>query len=127
MVTAGHVPAEQRLKIGHITPSSNSVLEPQTSLISRAYDDRVSHHFTRLKVDAITLQDRDTEQFRAEAMLDAADLLTDEGVDAIVWTGTSGAWNGIDADREICERISERTGVPSSTSAGAGGVLAPSR
>jgi maleate isomerase len=110
------VPSGQRLKIGHITPSSNTVLEPLTSLMSREFDDRVSHHFTRLKVEAISLEQRHTEQFAPEAMLAAAGLLSDAAVDAIVWNGTSGAWNGVDADREICALISERTGVPSSTS-----------
>jgi maleate isomerase len=110
------VPSGQRLKIGHITPSSNTVLEPLTGLMSRAVDDRVSHHFTRLKVEAISLEQRHTQQFGPEAMLAAADLLSDAAVDAIVWNGTSGAWNGVDADREICALISERTGVPSSTS-----------
>jgi maleate isomerase len=92
------------------------VLEPLTCLISRPFDQRVSHHFTRLKVDAITLEDRHTGQFRPGPMLAAADLLSDAAVDAIVWNGTSGAWNGIAADREICARISELSGVPSSTS-----------
>ena len=110
-----YVPAEQRRKIGHITPSSNTVLEPLTSLISRSLEDRVSHHFTRIKVEAITLQERHTDQFRPEAMVAAADLLGDAAVDAIIWNGTSGAWNGLNADREMCSLISERTGVPCST------------
>jgi maleate isomerase len=106
----------QRRKLGHITPSSNTVLEPLTGLMSREYDDRLSHHFTRIKVEAITLERRHTDQFSAEAMLAAAELLGDAAVDAIVWNGTSGAWNGVEADRELCALISERTGVPSSTS-----------
>jgi maleate isomerase len=111
-----YVPSAERRKIGHITPSSNTVLEPLTSLMSREFDDRVSHHFTRLKVEAIGLERHHIGQFALEPMLDAAELLSDAAVDAIVWNGTSGAWNGIDADRELCALISERTGVPSSTS-----------
>jgi maleate isomerase len=110
------VPSIDRRKIGHITPSSNTVLEPLTSLISRAVDDRVSHHFTRVKVEAISLELRHTEQFGPSAMLPAAELLSDAAVDAIIWNGTSGGWNGVDADRELCRLITERTGVPSSTS-----------
>jgi maleate isomerase len=115
-LTNTYVPSERRLKLGHITPSSNTVLEPLTGLMSREYDDRLSHHFTRIKVEAISLQRRHTDQFSAEAMLAAADLLSDAAVDAIVWNGTSGAWNGVGADRALCALISERTGVPSSTS-----------
>lgn len=110
------MPSVQRRKLGHITPSSNTVLEPLTGLMSRDCDDRLSHHFTRIKVEAITLERRHTDQFSAEAMLAAAELLGDAAVDAIVWNGTSGAWRGVEADRELCALISERTGVPSSTS-----------
>jgi maleate isomerase len=111
-----YIPSRERLKIGHITPSSNTVLEPLTCLMSRPFDDRVSHHFTRIKVEAISLDARHTEQFAPEQMLGAAELLGDAGVDAIVWNGTSGGWNGIDADRRLCALISEHTGIPSSTS-----------
>ncbi|HWF74160.1 MAG TPA: hypothetical protein VG186_12485 [Solirubrobacteraceae bacterium] len=110
------MPSELRRKLGHITPSSNTVLEPLTALMSRDYDDRLSHHFTRIKVEAITLERRHTDQFSPEALLAAAELLSDAAVDAIVWNGTSGAWTGIEAERELCALISERTGVPSSTS-----------
>jgi maleate isomerase len=110
-----YVPAEQRRKVGHITPSSNTVLEPLTMLMSRDYDARASHHFTRIKVDAITLEPRHTGQFSSDAMLAAAELLAEAAVDAILWNGTSGGWNGVDADRRLCALISERTGVPSST------------
>ncbi|HWH12749.1 MAG TPA: aspartate/glutamate racemase family protein [Solirubrobacteraceae bacterium] len=115
-MSSGYVPSSDRRKIGHITPSSNTVLEPLTALMSRGLDDRVSHHFTRVKVEAISLETRHTEQFRPTAMLPAAELLGDAAVDAIMWNGTSGAWNGADADRELCRLITEQTGVPSSTS-----------
>jgi maleate isomerase len=107
-------PTYLRRKVGHITPSSNTVLEPLTSLISRPLDDEVSHHFTRIKVDAISLEPRHTGQFAADSMLAAAELLGDAAVDAIVWNGTSGGWNGIDADRAMCTLISEQTGIPCS-------------
>ncbi len=110
------MPSEKRRKLGHITPSSNTVLEPLTGLISRDYDDRLSHHFTRIKVEAISLERRHTDQFSADSMLAAADLLSDAAMDAIVWNGTSGGWTGVEAERELCAQISERTGVPSSTS-----------
>jgi maleate isomerase len=115
-LSRGYVPSADRRKIGHITPSSNTVLEPLTTLISRELDDRVSHHFTRVKVEAISLERRHTEQFGPAAMLPAAELLGDAAVDAIIWNGTSGAWTGADADRELCRLISERTGLPASTS-----------
>jgi maleate isomerase len=110
-----YTPSEQRRKIGHITPSSNTVLEPLTALMSRDYDALVSHHFTRIQVTEIGLAPRQTGQFSDPAMLAAAGLLAEAAVDGIVWNGTSGGWNGVDADRRLCALISEQTGVPSST------------
>ncbi|MDQ6805561.1 MAG: hypothetical protein M3065_11475 [Actinomycetota bacterium] len=49
-------------------------------------------------------------------MLSAAEVLSDAAVDAIVWNGTSGAWTSVDGERELGALISERIGVPSSTS-----------
>ena len=91
------------------------MLEPLTVLMSSALDDRVSHHFTRIAVQGITLQERHTRQFDVETMLAAARLLRDAAVDAILWNGTSGGWNGLEADSEICERITQELGVPAST------------
>jgi maleate isomerase len=48
-------------------------------------------------------------------MLQAAEALADAGVDAILWNGTSGGWNGIEADRAVCALVAERTGIPCST------------
>jgi maleate isomerase len=113
--TPRYAPAVDRLKIGHITPSSNTVVEPITMLMNRELDGSVSHHFARIRVEAITLQGRHTSQFSAAPMLEAAEALADAGVDAIVWNGTSGGWNGIEADRELCALITERTRIPCST------------
>jgi maleate isomerase len=115
LTTHDYIPSLERRKIGHITPSANTVLEPLTALISRPLDGQVSHHFTRIKVEAISLEPRHTEQFEPAPMLHAADLLSDAAVDAILWNGTSGGWNGIAADRELCAQISAQTGIPSST------------
>ena len=105
-----------RLKLGHITPSCNSVLETMTVSMSTTVADRVSHHFTRIPVTNISLSDEDLSQFAVEPMLNAARLLADARTDAILWNGTSGAWNGLEADEEICHRIETELGVPASTS-----------
>lgn len=105
-----------RLKLGHITPSCNSVLETMTVSMSTAVADRVSHHFTRIPVRNISLSAEDLRQFAPERMLDAARLLADARMDAIVWNGTSGAWNGLEADEEICQKIEAELAVPASTS-----------
>jgi maleate isomerase len=109
-----YTPSAERRKIGHITPSSNTVLEPMTIAMSHATA-AISHHFARIKVEAITLTPQHTSQFSLDAMLAAAELLADAGVDAIVWNGTSGGWNGIASDHALCAQITHRTGVPATT------------
>ena len=102
-------------KIGHITPSCNTVLEHVTSLAVAPVAHRVSNHFTRITVGNISLADSDRQQFTPETMVAAARLLGDANMDAIVWNGTSGCWNGTEADIQICDDITRATGVPAST------------
>lgn len=103
-------------KIGHITPSSNTAVEPVTALLNASLADRVSHHFTRIRVTQITVGDSTASQFELEKMLAAAELLSDAPLDAIVWNGTAASWLGVERDEKLCQRITERTGLPSSTS-----------
>jgi len=105
-------------KIGFITPSSNTALEPLTSLMAHQISDRTSIHFSRVQVKTLTLDADDVNQFETGKMADAASLLNDAGVDVMLWNGTSGAWTGkgFDADRELCDAITKACGVPASTS-----------
>ncbi|MBR1126785.1 maleate cis-trans isomerase family protein [Bradyrhizobium iriomotense] len=103
-----------RKRLGMITPSSNSVLEPVTSAMLAGAG--VTAHFSRFRVTEIALDAAALSQFDASAMLPAADLLADAKVDAIAWNGTSASWLGISRDRSLCEAITARTGVPATTS-----------
>jgi maleate isomerase len=103
-------------KIGHITPSCNTVLEPVTAMLNAALARDVSHHFTRIPVENISLLDADVDQFTTPTMLAAAQSLCDGDMDAIVWNGTSGCWNGPAADEAICREVERATGVLMSTS-----------
>ncbi|GAA4341888.1 aspartate/glutamate racemase family protein [Pigmentiphaga soli] len=105
-------------KIGFITPSSNTALEPLTAMMFEPVGDLVSVHCARLSVRTLTLDPADVGQFQTDSMLAAARLLADAEVDAIIWNGTSGAWSGegLDIDREICESITRHTGIAASTS-----------
>lgn len=103
-------------KIGHITPSSNTALETATSLMNTALADRCSHHFARLPVKAVKLDQSTEEQFSLDSMVAAAVLLADAPLDSIVWNGTSASWLGIERDEELCRRINNSTGVKASTS-----------
>jgi maleate isomerase len=105
----------QRKRLGMITPSSNSVLEPVTSamMVNVA---GVSVHFSRFRVTEIALDAAALNQFDASAMLPAADLLADAKVDAIAWNGTSASWLGIGRDESLCAAITARTGTPATTS-----------
>jgi maleate isomerase len=102
--------------VGHITPSSNTVLEPLTARLNRAYEARVAHHFTRIPVTRIDLDRVAWQQFDTEGMVAAAKLLADAPLSGIVWNGTSGGWRGIEADRVLQRAVRDETGLPFSTS-----------
>jgi maleate isomerase len=105
-------------KVGFITPSSNTALEPMTMAMSQQISSRISTHFSRVPVKTLTLDSKDVNQFQTQKMVDAAALLNDGGMDAILWNGTSGSWTGkgFEADVSLCEEISRVTGVKASTS-----------
>ena len=99
------------VRLGMLTPSSNTVLEPVSSAMLADLPD-VSVHFGRFRVTEIAIDRRALGQFEDAPMLEAASLLGDARVDAISWNGTSGSWLGFDADRRLCAAITGRTGVP---------------
>ena len=103
------------VRIGMITPSSNTVVEPVTSAMTAHLLGDLSVHYTRIPVTKISLERDSLDQFELEAMLDAARLLADARADVICWNGTSAAWKGVQADRLICEAIRRETGIPATT------------
>lgn len=102
-------------RIGMITPSSNTMVEPITSAMTAHLLDDLSVHYARIPVTRISLDQGSLDQFEREAMLGAARLLADARVDVICWNGTSGAWKGVAADRAICAAITRETGIPATT------------
>ena len=105
----------QRKLIGVLTPSSNTALEPLTSAMVAGLPG-VSAHFSRFTVTEISLQENSLRQFDDSKILDAARLLADAHVDVICWSGTSASWLGFEKDRQLCQRITEATGIPATTS-----------
>lgn len=102
------------IRIGVLTPSSNTALEPLTSALAAAVPN-CSAHFSRFTVTEIALSDRALGQFDDSKILAAAELLADARVDVIAWSGTAAGWLGFDADRRLVDRIAERTGIPATT------------
>jgi len=103
-------------RIGHITPSSNTALEPLTYAMNRPLDGVVAHHFSRIRVTHLALEQSSEAQFQLEPMLAGARLLADAPLDGIVWNGTSASWRGLDKDLALVEAITRETGLPASTS-----------
>jgi maleate isomerase len=103
------------MRIGMLTPSSNTVLEPLTMEMLAPLRNTVSAHFSRFRVTSISSDPTSRAQFEEGPMLDAARLLADARVDVIVWNGTSGGWEGIDRDRDIAHAIERETGIPATT------------
>jgi maleate isomerase len=104
-----------QLRIGMLTPSSNTVLEPLTQAMLAATPD-ITAHFSRFRVTEISLSEGALAQFDDRPILAAAELLADARVDVIAWNGTSAAWRGFDTDVQLCERITQATGVAATSS-----------
>lgn len=103
------------VRLGMLTPSSNTVLEPVTAAMLAALPD-VTSHVSRFRVTEIALSADALGQFAEEGMLKAASLLADAKVDAIAWNGTSAAWLGFERDEALCRSITAQTGIPACTS-----------
>ncbi len=105
----------RRIRLGMLTPSSNTVLEPVTSAMVSGLPE-VSVHFSRFTVREISLRENALGQFEHSRLLEAASLLADARVDVIAWNGTSAGWLGFDTDTVLCEAITKATGIPACTS-----------
>ena len=101
-------------RLGMLTPSSNTALEPITYAMLAGIAD-VSVHFSRFKVTEIALSESALRQFDDSEILRAAELLAHAKVDVIAWNGTSASWLGFDRDEQLCERITAATGIPACT------------
>ncbi len=105
---------DRAIRLGVLTPSSNTALEPLTSLLAAGVPGCTAH-FSRFKVTEIALSAQALGQFDDSRILAAAELLADAKVDVIAWSGTSAGWLGFEADRRLSARISEVTGIPATT------------
>jgi maleate isomerase len=105
----------EAVRLGVLTPSSNTTLEPVTAAMTAGLAG-ISVHFSRFRVTEIALTGDALAQFDDRPMLAAAELLTHAKVDVIAWSGTSSGWLGFDADVRLCQRIEAATGIPACTS-----------
>lgn len=105
----------KRLRIGILTPSSNTALEPITCAMLSALP-QLSAHFARFTVTEISLTNQALGQFDVSRILDAAKQLADARVDVIGWSGTSAGWLGFERDEALCRQLTEATGIPATTS-----------
>src|SRR6266481_5703191 len=96
------------VRLGMLTPSSNTALEPITNAMLAGSTD-ISVHFSRFKVTEIALSETALRQFDDSEILRAAELLAHAKVDVIAWNGTSASWLGIDRDSLLCSKIRDAT------------------
>lgn len=102
------------IRLGVLTPSSNTALEPLTSAIVARLPG-VTAHFSRFKVTEISLAPAALGQFDDSKILAAAELLADAKVDVIGWSGTAAGWMGFERDQQLIERIQAHTGIAATT------------
>ncbi len=104
-----------RTRLGMLTPSSNTTLEPVTTAMLAGLEE-VSVHFSRFRVTEIALTEDALAQFDDGPILMAAELLAHAKVDVIAWNGTSAGWLGFETDERLCRRIEAATCVRAATS-----------
>lgn len=102
-------------RLGMLTPSSNTVLEPVTEAMLADLPN-VTAHFARFRVVKISMDADALGQFTNEPMLAAAQLLADANVQSICWNGTSSGWLGFETDRALLAQIESLTGIKSCSS-----------
>jgi maleate isomerase len=103
-----------RVRLGMLTPSSNTVLEPVTSAMLAGLPE-VSAHFGRFKVTEIALSVASLQQFDDSEILRAADLLAHAKVDVIAWNGTAASWLGFERDERLAGQITAATDIEAVT------------
>lgn len=102
-----------RRAIGLIVPSSNRVVERVAGQMLAGHPN-IDCCIARVPYGGI-VETGTAPGYRLEPFDGAAMLLADAGVDVICWNATRGAALGFDADRELCRRIEDRTGIPAVT------------
>lgn len=102
------------IRLGMLTPSSNTALEPATAALTTQLPG-VTAHFSRFPVTEIALSDSALGQFDSGPILQAADLLAHARVDTIAWNGTSASWLGFERDETLAAEIRRRTGIAATT------------
>jgi len=105
----------RRVRLGMLTPSSNTTLEPVASAMA-AEATGLSVHFSRFPVLEIALSDKALAQFDDAVIVQAAALLAHAKVDTIAWNGTSACWLGFASDEALVARIEQATGIKAATS-----------
>jgi maleate isomerase len=103
------------VRVGMVTPSSNTVVEPVLADMVHGMDS-ITVHFARLRVTRISLEPEDVQQFAVSELTAAAQLLSDAKVDVVAWCGTAGSWLGLDHDRSTCAAIEAACDIPATTS-----------
>jgi maleate isomerase len=97
-----------------LVPSSNTVLEPETTKLLPS-DGSVTAHVSRLRVVQISDEASSLGQFDIDRVVSGADLLADAKVDLILWNGTAASWLGFARDEQLVSAIEGHTGIRSTT------------
>lgn len=105
----------QRVLLGILTPSSNTVLEPITADMLRGVPN-ASAHFGRFAVTRIALNEGALAQFATPEVLKAVELLGHARCQVIGWSGTSSSWLGFESDLRLCKEIEATTSAKGCTS-----------
>ena len=101
--------------IGTILPSSNRVVERTTQAVLASHPD-IDACFARISYHGHG-RGQPADGYDLDAFVAAGEMLGHAQVGVICWNGTRGAALGFEPDRRLCDRLSERTGLPAVTTA----------
>jgi maleate isomerase len=104
------------VRLGMIIPSSNTVVEQETTALLAGLDG-VSAHFSRFKLTRVSVADPAAAYYDSGLMLEAGKLLADSRCKVITWNGSSGGVVGFERDRRFVAELEAATATPATTAA----------
>lgn len=97
--------AKPSIRVGMITPSTNTVLEPMSYKIINGR--AISLHFSRIEVTRIEKSSFGDAQFSKNKFIESSQLLIQTNPHVVVWNGTSAAWLGMQWEKSLLQTFRE--------------------
>jgi maleate isomerase len=104
------------VRLGMIIPSSNTVVEEETTALL-AGTPRVSVHYSRFKLTDVAVADPAAAYYDSGLMVQAGRLLADCRCSVVTWNGSSGGVVGFARERRFVAELEAASATPVTTAA----------